>query len=141
VESVAVATNVSQASTICSSSLVVAAAAVVTAVVTLRLFGEEAPTAHQAAWRHHHLSLQTVHPWALQGLKMIYPATDPAVAEVATCLMMLFPREVAPDKLALAAVKWSLLARKMSSVVMAAAMVATDAMAVEMTASAAVEAT
>lgn len=78
----AAAINVLQASTICSSSPVVVA--VVIGVGTLLLFAEEAPIVHQAPWRHHRLSLQTDPLWALQDLKKIYPATDPAVAEVVT---------------------------------------------------------
>lgn len=79
----AAAINVLQASTMCSSSLVVAAVVVIGAG-TLLLFAEEAPTVHQTIWRHHRLSLQTDPLWALQDPKKIYPATDPAVAEVAT---------------------------------------------------------
>ena len=110
-----------------------------TGVGTL-LFVEEAPIAHQAPWRHHLLSLRTAHPWVLRDLKKINPVTDPTVAEVATCLMMPFPRRVALDQLEIAPVKQSLLARKNPSAVRAAAMVAIDAMAVEMTVNAAVEA-
>lgn len=81
--SVAAAINVLQASTMFSSSLVVVVAVVI-GVGTLLLFAEEAPTVHQTPWRHHRLSLQTDPLWALQDPKKIYPATDPAVAEVAT---------------------------------------------------------
>lgn len=73
--------NASPASIICFNNLVVA---VVTGVGTLRLFAEEAPIDHRATWRHHRLSLHTVHPWDLQDLKKIYSAIDPPVAEVAT---------------------------------------------------------
>ena len=55
-------------------------------------------------------------------------------------MMMPFPRPVALDQLAAAAVKQSLLARKSPGAVMAAAVVAIDAMAVEMIANVAVEA-
>lgn len=54
--------------------------------------------------------------------------------------MMPFPRRVALDRLAVAAVTQSPLARKSPSAVMAATVVAIDAMAVEMIANVAVEA-
>ena len=79
----AAAINVLQASTMCSSNLVVVVAAVI-GVGTLLLFAEEVPTVHQTPWRHRRLNLQTDPLWALQDPKKIYPATDPAVTEVAT---------------------------------------------------------
>ena len=112
---------------------------VVTGVGTL-LFVEEAPIAHQAPWRHHPLSLQTDHPWVLQDPKKTNPVTDQTAAEVATCSMMSVPRRVVLEEVAVAPVKQSLLERKSPSAVRAAAMVAIGAMAVEMTANAAVEA-
>lgn len=54
--------------------------------------------------------------------------------------MILFPTRVALRRLAIAAVKWNLLARRSLSAAMATVVVAIDVMAVEMTGSAVAEA-
>jgi hypothetical protein len=137
-ENVAVATNVSLDSIICSNNPAAAAAA--SALPTPHRFVEEAPIANQTPWTHHLRNLRTVHPWAPQDRRRINPA-DPTVAELLTSLTMLsFLSQVAPVDPVIAIAKWNLRAKMSLNVATEAPTPATDAMVDEVIVNEAAEA-
>lgn len=75
-ESVAAVINGLPVSTTCYNNPTVAASAVGIPHPSV----EEGPIANRTQWNHRQLRLQPVRPWALQDLKKINLAADPAVA-------------------------------------------------------------